>query len=77
MDYSETPEEELFDKNKNKLDGTHKRVIADGPKEDEYDRFGNKINGTFRKKGNKLKVLWIKSNPVQDKLSGNRFGRWR
>ena len=52
MDYSETPEEELFDKNKNKLDGTHKRVIADGPKEDEYDRFGNKINGindTFRK----------------------------
>ena len=45
----ETPEEKLFDKNRNKLDGTHKKVIVDGSKEDEYNRFGNKINGTFRK----------------------------
>ena len=34
-----TPGEELYDKNKKKLDGTYKRIVADSPKDDVYDRF--------------------------------------
>ena len=49
-----------------KLDGKYANAIACLSTYDIFD-----------KKGNKLKGLCIKSNQVQDKLSDDRFGRWR
>jgi hypothetical protein len=46
---SDGPSVELFDKNRNKIDGAYKKILDNGPEESIFDKNGNKLYPYYMK----------------------------
>ena len=49
IEKNDTQGEDLYDKNKNKLEDEFKKVTRDIPKDDLYDKYGKKLGKGYRK----------------------------